>query len=64
LYYLRISVAAPQYIQNLADSIENYYYQKGYKKDLTKKIKKIEPDFNKYMTNQNLEKYYKKLIKK
>jgi hypothetical protein len=64
-YDLRISVAAPQYIQNLADSIEDYYYRKGYKKDLTEKIKKIEPDFNKtFMTSKDLEDYLEELQNK
>jgi hypothetical protein len=58
-------VNAPQYIQDLADSIEDYYYRKGYKKDLTEKIKKIEPDFDKWMSNEDLAKYYyEKLVEK
>ena len=56
-YDLRISVHAPQYIQDLGDAIEDHYYRKGYKKDLTEQIKKIEPDFNKWMSNEDLAKY-------
>jgi len=63
-YDLRISVYAPQYIQDLADAIEDYYYRKGYKEDITKKIKEIEPDFDKWMSNKDLEKYYEDLIEK
>jgi hypothetical protein len=63
-YDLRISVAAPKYIQDLADAIEDYYYRKGYKEDITKKIKEIEPDFDKWMSNKDLEKYYEDLIEK
>jgi len=61
-YDLRISIHAPQYIQDLADSIEDYYYRKGYKEDLTEQIKKIEPDFDKWMSNEDLAKYYEKLV--
>jgi hypothetical protein len=56
-YDLRISVHAPQYIQDLADAIEDHYFRKGLKKDLTEQIKKIEPDFNKWMSNEDLAKY-------
>jgi len=56
-YDLRISIHAPRYIQDLADAIEDHYYRKGLKKDLTEQIKKIEPDFNKWMSNEDLAKY-------
>jgi hypothetical protein len=45
-YDLRISIFAPQYLQDLSDAIESFVYQKGYKKELVKKIKEIEPHFN------------------
>ena len=62
-YDLRISVAAPQYIQDLADAIEAHYYRLGKKEDTIKKIKKIEPEFDKtYMTLQHLSEYYEVLI--
>lgn len=44
-YDLRISISAPQYLQNLADAIEQYVYSKGYKAELTKRIKELQPDF-------------------
>jgi len=65
LYDLRISVAAPQYIQDLADAIEDYYYKVGKKEDTIKKIKKIEPDFSKtYMTSSDLQDYLDELENK
>jgi len=64
-YDLRISVAAPQYIQDLADAIEAHYYRLGKKEDTIKKIKKIEPDFSKtYMTSSDLQDYLDKLENK
>ena len=64
-YDLRISVAAPQYIQDLADAIEDYYYKAGKKVDTIKQIKMIEPDFNKtYMTSKDLEDYLDELENK
>ena len=64
-YDLRISVAAPQYIQDLADAIEAHYYRLGKKEDTIKKIKKIEPDFSKtYMTSSDLQDYLDELENK
>ena len=64
-YDLRISVAAPQYIQDLADAIEAHYYRLGKKEDTIKKIKKIEPDFSKtYMTSSDLQDYLETLYAK
>ena len=61
-YDLRISVAAPQYIQDLADAIEDYYYKVGKKEDTIKQIKAIEPDFSKtYMILKDLEDYLEEL---
>lgn len=61
-YDLRISVAAPQYIQDLADAIEDYYYKVGKKEDTIKQIQMIEPDFNKtYMILKDLEDYLDQL---
>lgn len=48
-YDLRISVAAPKYIQDLADAIESHYYRAGKKVDTIKQIKAIEPTFNTIM---------------
>jgi len=64
-YDLRISVAAPQYIQDLADAIEAHYYRLGKKEDTIKQIKKIEPDFSKtYMILKDLEDYLDELENK
>jgi len=64
-YDLRISVAAPKYIQDLADAIEAHYYRLGKKEDTIKKIKKIEPDFSKtYMTSSDLQDYLDELENK
>ena len=59
-YDLRISVAAPQYIQDLADAIEDYYYKVGKREDTIKQIKEIEPDFDGTFTS-NLEDYLEEL---
>lgn len=64
-YDLRISVAAPKYIQDLADAIESHYYRLGKKEDTIKQIKAIEPDFNKtYMTSKDIEDYLEELENK
>jgi hypothetical protein len=64
-YDLRISVAAPQYIQDLADAIEAHYYRAGKKEDIIKQIKAIEPDFNKtYLTSSDLQDYLDELENK
>jgi hypothetical protein len=64
-YDLRISVAAPEYIQDLADAIEAHYYRLGKKEDTIKQIKKIEPDFSKtYMTSLDLQDYLDELENK
>ena len=64
-YDLRISVAAPRYIQDLAEAIEDYYYKVGKREDTINQIKKIEPDFNKtFMTSKDLEDYLEELENK
>lgn len=64
-YDLRISVAAPKYIQDLADAIEDHYYRAGKREDTIKQIKAIEPDFSKtYMTSKDLEDYLEELENK
>jgi hypothetical protein len=61
-YDLRISVAAPRYIQDLADAIEDHYYKVGTREDTLKKIKTLEPDFDKtHMTTKDLDDYLKNL---
>jgi hypothetical protein len=68
-YDLRISIAAPQYLQDLADDIEHGYYQRGRREELLSNIKKYEPDFNKWMTIKELGEYLdglseKKIVRK
>jgi hypothetical protein len=60
-YDLRISIAAPQYLQDLADDIEYGYYQRGRREELLLSIKRIKPDFDKWMTIKELENYLKTL---
>ena len=55
-YDLRINISAPNYLQELADAIENYTFEKGRRKELINQIKKYNPDFNKeYLTIIELE---------
>lgn len=43
-YDLRISVAAPEYLQDLADDIEHGFYERGYEVDLVEEILKLDPN--------------------
>jgi hypothetical protein len=61
-YDLRISIAAPQYLQDLADDIEYGYYQRGKREELLLSIKRIEPDFDRWMTIKELSEYLNKLM--
>ena len=64
-YDLRISVAGPAYIQDLADAIENHYYKIGKREDTIKQIKTFEPEFDKtYMTTKDLDDYLETLYDK
>ena len=56
-YDLRISIGAPQYLQDLADDIEYGYYQRGKREELLLSIKRIEPDFDRLMSIKDLENY-------
>jgi hypothetical protein len=56
-YDLRISIGAPQYLQDLADDIEHGYYQRGRREELLLSIKRIEPDFDRLMSIKDLENY-------
>jgi hypothetical protein len=60
-YDLRISIAAPQYLQDLADDIEYGYCQRGKREELLLSIKRIQPDFDKWMTIKELENYLETL---
>jgi len=63
-YDLRISVAAPKYIQDLADAIETHYYRSGKEIDTIKQIKAIEPTFNTIMDLDDYIDYLKELQNK
>jgi hypothetical protein len=43
-YDLRISIQAPEYLQDLADDIENGYYSRGKQEELVAEIKKLDPN--------------------
>ena len=43
-YDLRISIHAPEHLQNLADAIEHKFYQEGRRKELIEKIKALDPE--------------------
>jgi hypothetical protein len=43
-YDLRISISAPQHLQNLAHDIERGYYSRGRQKELVEQIKKLDPN--------------------
>lgn len=55
-YDLRISVVGNEQIQELAHSIEQQFYDKGYREDLVDKIKTLDPDtkYNKGYTSRTL----------
>jgi hypothetical protein len=40
---LRISIMAPEHLQNLADDIENGFYIRGYREELIQEIKQLDP---------------------
>lgn len=43
-YDLRLSVRAPQHLQNLADDIERGFYFRGRQEELVEQIKKLDPN--------------------
>jgi hypothetical protein len=45
-YDLRISISAPQHLQDLADDIEQGVYSRGRQKELVDQIKKLDPNAN------------------
>ena len=45
-YDLRISVHAPNHLQNLADDIESGFYSRGKQEELVEQIKAIDPNAN------------------
>jgi hypothetical protein len=64
-YDLRISISGPQYLQDLADAIEDLTYRRGRKQELIDEIKEYEPEFSKtHLLTVELEKYLEKLENK
>ena len=45
-YDLRISITAPEHLQDLVSWIEDGFYKKGYQNELIERIKKIDPNAN------------------
>jgi hypothetical protein len=43
-YDLRISIAAPKHLQELASAIEHRFYSTGRQKELAEQIKKLDPN--------------------
>ena len=43
-YDLRISIAAPKYLQDLADDIEHGFYSRGRQNELVEQIKALDPE--------------------
>ena len=64
-YDLRISISAPEYIQNLADDIEHGFYSRGRQNELVEEIKAIDPNASIIWGNiKRLEKQLKELKNK
>ena len=64
-YDLRISIHAPQHIQDLAEWIERGFYNEGRQKELVEQIKSIDPNANIILGSiDRLKKQLKKLEKK
>jgi len=63
-YDLRISVVGTEQIHNLADAIENRFYNEGRRKDLAKQIKNLDPNtrFNSGYTIGSLEEELNRLV--
>ena len=45
-YDLRISIAAPKHLQDLADDIESGFYKRGYRESLAERLKQLDPTVN------------------
>ena len=56
-YDLRISLSADPQVHELADSIEERFYEQGHKEDLAQQIKDLDPDtiFDKYRSIRDLQ---------
>lgn len=61
-YDLRLSIAAPGHLQNLAHAIETEYYNNGYEEELVEAIKQLDPEASITRgSTKRLEKQLKKL---
>jgi len=62
-YDLRISISGDDQCQDLANSIEQYYYKEGYRKNLAERIKDIDKDtkYNSGYSTETLEKELNRL---
>lgn len=64
-YDLRISVYGDKQINNLAESIERDFYNRGHRKYLIGEIMKINPHFDEtWLSNDRLEEYLEEIQKK
>ena len=53
-YDLRISIAAPKHLQDLADDIESGFYKRGYRESLVEKLKELDPQADPHWTTEGL----------
>ena len=53
-YDLRISIAGPKDLQDLADDIEHGFYKRGYRESLVQQLKQLDPDADPHWTNEGL----------
>jgi len=61
-YDLRINISAPEYLQDLADTIESDYYRKGRKLHLIKKLEELNAEYCECNTLCMLEEIYKQTV--
>jgi hypothetical protein len=61
-YDLRISISAPEYIQNLSDMIESDFYRKGRKLYLKERLTELKVEFGKYDSLCLLEQKYEQAM--
>lgn len=64
-YDLRISISAPQYLQDLAYAIESHTYRKGYRVELIEKIRTLHPEFkDSWKSTEDLKNFLRSLEEK
>jgi len=61
-YDLRISISAPEYIQNLSDMIESEVYRDGRKLELKNRLKELNIEFSEYDSLFMLEQKYEQAM--